>query len=164
MGHAYQKHQEISPCKNARITDLFPPPRNAHIILQDFHVGAIFYEATILVLKSSILLQFLRIFIPRGDRSFTFWMTHIVLWTNAIFYFIIIIMQIFACKPIAKIWDPLITEGKCLNTELLYLVCASFNFALDAAILIWTQKVIWSLQMSTARKLKLGVLFLAGTM
>jgi hypothetical protein len=139
-----------------------PRPTIADRVEKGFHVGAIFYDMTILSLKLAILLQFLRTFIPTGDRSITFWFTHIVLWANTIFYIIIVFIEIFACRPMAKLWDPLITEGKCLNTPLEYLVSASFNFALDAAILIWTQKVIWSLHMSTAKKMKIGVLFLAG--
>jgi hypothetical protein len=119
---------------------------------------------TILTLKLSILLQFLRVFVPRGDRSFTFWMTHVVLWGNTLFYIIIVFLEIFACRPMAKLWDPLITNGKCLNTLLEYLISASFNFALDFIILVWTQKVIWSLQLSGKRKMKLGILFLAGFM
>lgn len=119
---------------------------------------------TMLTLKPAILLQFLRVLIPRGDRSLTFWITHVVLWANTIFYIIVVFIEIFACRPMAKLWDPLITGGECLNAPLKYLIRANFNFALDAAILIWTQKVIWSLHMSTARRLKLGVLFLAGLM
>jgi len=138
--------------------------QSALTFLQDFHVGVIFYDMTILTLKLAILLQFRRIFIPRGERSVTFWITHLVIWTNTISYIIIIFIEIFSCRPIAKLWDPLITTGRCRNTSLEYLICPSFNFTLDAAVLVWTQKVIWSLHMSTARKLKLGVLFLAGLM
>lgn len=162
MGHASKGRPEVPPRKNTKTTSAFLQCANANFMRQDFHIGAIFYDMTILSIKLAIVLQFLRIFIPRGDRSVTFWITHIVLWANTIFYIIIVFIDIFACKPIAKLWDPLITTGKCLNTPIEYLVCASFNFTLDVSILIWTQKVIWSLHMSTARKLKLGVLFLAG--
>ena len=120
------------------------------------------YDATILTLKLAIFLQFLRIFIPTVDRSFTFWTTHILLWVNTIFYTIVIFTEIFACQPMKKIWDPLVLEGKCLNTPMSYLICASFNFALDFVMLVWTQKVIWNLNMSTLKKLQVGVLFLAG--
>lgn len=140
------------------------PLAYTHINPQDFHVGAIFYDVTILALKLSILLQFLRVFVPTGDRSFTFWMTHVILWGNTVFYVIIIFMEIFACQPMAKMWDPFIVDGKCLNTPLQYLICASFNCALDFIILVWTQKVIWGLHMSTWRKVKLGILFFAGLM
>lgn len=138
------------------------PLRDIKQFLLDFHIGAIFYDMTILALKVSIMMQFLRIFVPNRDRSLTFWLTHIVLWTNTIFYIVIVFMEIFACTPIAKRWDPFITDGRCINTSLQYLTSASFNFALDFVMLVWTQKVIWSLHMSTNRKLRVGVVFIAG--
>jgi hypothetical protein len=115
-------------------------------------------------LKLCILIQFLHVFIPRGERSKTFWTTHLLIWVNTVFYIIIVFIEIFACRPIQALWNPLITNGKCLNTPLEYLISASFNCALDTLVLIWTQKVIWGLQMSTKRKLKFAVLFLAGLM
>ena len=164
MGYTSQEYEKIFARKDAKAMHSFLWLTNANIVLQDYHVGAVFYDMTILFLKLAILLQFFRIFFPGDDRSKAFWMTHIVIWMTTIFYIIIVFLEVFACRPIAKLWDPLITTGKCRNTLLDNLIGGSLNFALDAVILIWTQKVIWSLHISTAKKLKLGVLFLAGLM
>jgi hypothetical protein len=115
-----------------------------------------------MMLKICILLQFLRIFVPAGERRKTYWATHILIWLNTLFYTVTVFVEIFACKPMRKQWDPLITTGKCVNTPAAYLTSQSFNLALDLIILIWTQAIIWSLHMSIQQKLKLGVLFTAG--
>ena len=39
---------------------------------------------TIMTLKIAILIQFLRIFIPAGERSKTYWATHALVWMNTI--------------------------------------------------------------------------------
>ncbi|KAF2105569.1 hypothetical protein BDV96DRAFT_509151 [Lophiotrema nucula] len=128
----------------------------------DFHVGAIFYDVTMLALKACILIQFLRIFVPRGERNFTFWATHVLLWSNTIFYTIIVLIEIFGCHPMKKAWDPLVVGGHCVNAPITYLVEQTFNFVLDALILIWTQVIIWRLHMTIKKKMQLGVLFFAG--
>ncbi|KAF2731127.1 hypothetical protein EJ04DRAFT_443648, partial [Polyplosphaeria fusca] len=128
--------------------------------LLDVHVGLIFYDVTMLTLKLAILVQFLRIFIP--ERNFSYWATHALIWCNTIFYLAMLFVQLFACKPIRKQWDPLVTGGSCLDIPLTYLISQSFNFALDALILVWTQAIIWTLHMSITKRIKLGVLFFAG--
>ena len=81
---------------------------------------------------------------------------------TSLVYIITVFIEIFACRPMRKQWDPLITDGKCLNSPLSYMISQSFNLALDVLILIWTQNVIWHLHMPLGRKLKLGILFFAG--
>ncbi|KAF2798541.1 hypothetical protein K505DRAFT_321759 [Melanomma pulvis-pyrius CBS 109.77] len=136
--------------------------RTVSKFLLDFHVGAVFYFMTIMTLKIAILIQFLRIFVPAGERSKTYWATHIMIWINTIFYITTVFIEIFACKPMRKQWDPLVIGGKCVNSPLSYMVSQSFNLVLDVLILLWTQKVIWHLHMPLGRKIKLGALFFAG--
>jgi hypothetical protein len=133
---------------------------NLERFLLDIHVGAIFYDVTILTLKLAILIQFLRIFIP--DRNFLYWATHALIWLNTIFYIVMLFVQLFACRPLEAQWDPLIVSGKCVDIPLTFLISQSFNFVLDILILIWTQVIIWRLHMPVAQKMKLAVLFIAG--
>ncbi|KAF2651817.1 hypothetical protein K491DRAFT_664884 [Lophiostoma macrostomum CBS 122681] len=136
--------------------------RDAERFRLDFHIATIFYEMTTLTLKLSILLQFLRVFVATGDRSLVFWTTQVIIWANTVFYIIMVFISIFACRPMAKLWDSFITEGQCLNTSLLYLIGLNTNLTLDVIIFLWTQRVIWSLNLSLKDKLKIGVLFLGG--
>ncbi|KAF2257987.1 hypothetical protein CC78DRAFT_421731, partial [Lojkania enalia] len=129
-----------------------------------FNVGAIMYDVTILFLKLAILIQFLRVFVVPGQRSKTFWITHMLIWTNSIFYFTCVFLEIFACRPIQKKWDPLIVTGSCLNVKVLDVTAAGVNFVSDLLILIFSQKVIWCLNMARSQKAKVAAIFLVGAL
>ena len=122
------------------------------------------YDATILFLKLAILFQFLRVFVPTGKRSKTFWITHALIWSNTVFYVICIFLEIFSCRPIKKKWSPFILTGSCLDIKVLDVTAAGVNFVSDALILAFSQKVIWSLHMPRPEKLKVSAIFLVGAL
>ncbi|KAF2689045.1 hypothetical protein K458DRAFT_427301 [Lentithecium fluviatile CBS 122367] len=133
-------------------------------LLMNLHIAYIFYDLTILVLKLCIMLQFLRIFVPSNKRGASFWITHTLIWVNSLFYLGSALVETFSCKPMEKRWNPLVTEGKCINVLVVHPLSASLNFVLDAVILLWTQRVIWSLHMTRERRWKIAVPFMAGIM
>jgi hypothetical protein len=110
------------------------------------------------------MLQFLRIFVPANTRGASFWITHALIWINSLFYIGSALVETFSCRPMEKRWNPLITEGTCINTLVVHPLSASFNFLLDAIVLVWTQRVIWSLHMTRERRVKIAVPFMAGVM
>ncbi|PVH93892.1 hypothetical protein DM02DRAFT_540577, partial [Periconia macrospinosa] len=120
----------------------------------------VLYNVIILPLKLSLTLQVLRFFVAPGARNFTYWMSHGLIWLNALFYVTCTFLLIFACKPEAKQYDPTITEGHCLDTAAILISTAVLNTISDALMLILPQRVIWDLTMPMKRKVGLSAAFL----
>jgi len=116
------------------------------------------------LIKSAILVEWLRIFVPRGTRNPLFYILHAVLWGNLLFYAIIIVLQNIACTPHAYMWDRTIPGGSCtrVNTAVTDAVSAIINLVVDVVILVIPQHVIWKLNMSSRKRFGVAVLFVIG--
>ena len=113
--------------------------------------------------KLSILLQYLRIFVPFREGSLPLFIAiHVCIWITVIFYLLEIFILIFQCNPREKIWNPLITTGHCFNSIALYQASGVFNVLSDFAILILPLPTVWNLQMSLRRRLLLMGVFATG--
>lgn len=130
------------------------------LLLQQTRVVGVGYCFAVFTIKLAILLEFLRIFSPGRNHS-TFWIYHILIWLNFLFYVIVSFLIIFPFQPIKKFWNPWI-DGRCLNTIKLNIAIACFNSASDLCLLIVPQKVIWDLQLSFKRRIGVSAIFLAG--
>ncbi|KAI0398144.1 hypothetical protein F5Y17DRAFT_215620 [Xylariaceae sp. FL0594] len=128
-----------------------------------YHLGSEFYAVSILLLKVAIILEWMRIFIPRGTRNNFFWACHALLWTNVVFYITILIVGNASCKPYAKLWDETL-PGPCRDNATLDLATAPVGFVSDLLILILPQRVIWRLYMSTKKKIGIALVFAIGLM
>jgi hypothetical protein len=112
-------------------------------------------------LKSAILLEWIRLFVPGKTRNAFFWTCHAITILNALYYTANIIVENVSCTPKAYWWDKSLT-GHCLNGTVLALTSATVNLAFDITILILPQRVIWTLNMSTSRRLGVSVVFAIG--
>lgn len=119
-----------------------------------------FYCISILSVKLSILLLILRIFLS-VDRDIFFWITHLLIMVNSIFYIISFFVAIFLCSPREKIWNPDM-PGTCLDNKTLYIFSAGFNVASDITMISVPIYLIWTLQMSTKRKIGVSAIFGTG--
>ena len=118
---------------------------------------------TDVVVRLSILLQYLRIFAPtRRNNTLVFWGSHLLIWVNFVFYVIITFLEIFACSPIEKAWNPLIIDGHCYSIFAIYIAAAAVNTVSNFLIFCLPHSVIWNLQMSRGRKVGISALFIAG--
>lgn len=122
------------------------------------------YGFWIFFIKLSILLQYLQIFVPLKTRDTIYWTSHALTWTNLLYYLIGTFLEIFSCTPIAKAWDPFITDGHCIDILAINVAASSINLLSDLAILILPQVSIWSLQMSLRRKVQISAIFLIGSL
>ena len=122
------------------------------------------YGFCIFFVKLSILLQYVQIFVPSKTRNMMYLASHALIWTNLLFYLISTFLEIFACKPIAKAWNPLITTGHCINVLALNVAASSINSVSDLLILILPQVSIWRLQMSLKRKIQISTIFAIGVL
>lgn len=76
------------------------------------HIWSIFFGLTLMCLKTAILMEWLRLFVPR-KRSFLSWALHFLIWANVVFYGSGTIIEIWRCIPREKIWNPLHEGGSC---------------------------------------------------
>ncbi|KAI0970199.1 hypothetical protein F4678DRAFT_132587 [Xylaria arbuscula] len=120
-----------------------------------------FYLATMIFLKSAILLEWTRLFVPGKTRNMLFWTCHVVATLNALYYTANIIIENVSCTPKAYWWDKSLT-GHCLNGTVLALTSATVNLAFDIVIFILPQRIIWTLNMSTSRRLGVSAVFIVG--
>ncbi|KAK8043978.1 hypothetical protein PG993_004002 [Apiospora rasikravindrae] len=126
-------------------------------------LSSIFYTLSAMCLKVAILVNWLRIFVPAGQRNGTWWTLHVLIWAHVIFYSITALTGIFSCQPRQKIWDPWYVGGNCpINVKVQHIFISVFNFVSDTAILAMPQRIIWRLQMSRSQKWGLSLLFLIG--
>ena len=113
------------------------------------------------LLKVSILLQVLRIFVPqRQGNRWIFWTTTGLITANVLFYIIEFFLVVLQCSPRERGWNKRI-PGKCIgSSNIIY--TAGFNVLNDILILIIPLARIWRLQMSTQKKIGLSLIFSTG--
>ncbi|KAI4247214.1 MAG: hypothetical protein L6R40_001557 [Gallowayella cf. fulva] len=116
-------------------------------------VNEIVYSPVISIVKTVILLQYIRIFAPERIVDpllyFASWtlIVLIISWNFACFW-----VSIFICSPIEKFWNTLITDGKCLDFALNILLTCLFNIITDVLILVLPSRAVWRLRIPTKRK------------
>ena len=128
---------------------------------QFLSVGSTIYGIVQSILKTAILLEWTRLFVPTGVRNFFWWTCYTTIFLNVLFYFICTFLEIFACSPRSKQWN-LMLPGKCIDVGTLNIVSASLNFVMDVIIFLLPQRVIWGLHMSNQKKLGVAILFAMG--
>jgi hypothetical protein len=124
-------------------------------------VGSSVYGAVQCLLKTAILLEWTRLFVPTGVRNLFWWTCHVTIALNIVFYIICTFIEIFACSPRKKQWNPTL-PGKCIDVGVLNIVSATLKFTIDMIILVLPQKVIWGLHMSAQKKVGVAILFAMG--
>jgi hypothetical protein len=97
--------------------------------------------------------------VPTGTRNVLFWILHTLIWANAVFYFIGTFIEAFQCPP-RDVGTP-----RCNIDVVTYnLASGIINVISDLTILIAPHWVIWKLNMSSARKIGVSLLFLIGAL
>ncbi|KAI0965029.1 hypothetical protein F4678DRAFT_453932 [Xylaria arbuscula] len=112
--------------------------------------------------KAAILLEWKRIFVPRGTRNWFYWSAWFVISLNSLFYFMAIFFVIFANKPVAKSWDALLPGSSPINRKNFDIAATGVNIFVDVATFLIPQPVIWSLKMNKSRKIGFSVMFSIG--
>lgn len=124
------------------------------------NASQIMYGPLMLFTKLSILLLCLKVFVS-SNKSKSFRLIHLLLWTNFFFYFAATVVEIFECTPRTKLWTPN-TPGKCVNISSLIISTAIINVISDFSILMLLILFAWCLPMGTKQKLGLSAVFLTG--
>ncbi|MCJ1405824.1 hypothetical protein MMC11_009054, partial [Xylographa trunciseda] len=137
------------------------PVKNVFVLLHNLNISEILYPPTLFLVKLSILLQYQRIFVPqRRNNKGMFIGIHVVLGSNALFYFIIFFCPILQCIPREMIWNKLITDGVCnINNNVAVTTTGFFNVISDFAILFLPLSPILKLHLPLNKKLGLAAVF-----
>ncbi|KPI35770.1 uncharacterized protein AB675_11180 [Cyphellophora attinorum] len=107
------------------------PPEDNTMILKMLYISVIVYNAGLILVKFSLLHQYLRFFVERKWRRADYTIMCIVIGGGIS----IIFTGIFTCNPIPRFWDRAGVEGVCINIQALWYFYASFNLLTD--ILCW---------------------------
>ncbi|KAJ2989205.1 hypothetical protein NUW58_g3589 [Xylaria curta] len=131
-------------------------------VLYLLHIDSEFYGVCIILYKTAIILEWIRIFVPRATRGRFFWLCQALLWVNLLFYTSMFVVGNTSCKPYAKLWDHTL-PGTCANyNAFVFVSTAAYNFVSDLLILLLPQRIIWRLQLPTTKKVGLAVVFAIG--
>ena len=120
----------------------------------------ILYCPLMFITKLSILLQYLRIFVPNHTGKL-YYTVQFIIWFNLLFYIASTLAEIFGCIPRKKIWEPT-TPGRCVNTNVVVIATGAINIISDFSILVLPLSSIWGLQMPRRRKIALSAVFATG--
>ncbi|KAL8913226.1 MAG: hypothetical protein Q9171_001940 [Xanthocarpia ochracea] len=116
-------------------------------------VNEILYSPVIAIVKTVILLQYLRIFAPeRIVNPLLYYASWTLIFLICSWNFACFWASIFICSPIEKFWNTLITDGKCIDFALNILLTCLFNIITDISILVLPSRAVWKLRIPTKRK------------
>ncbi|KAH6706333.1 hypothetical protein BKA61DRAFT_558837 [Leptodontidium sp. MPI-SDFR-AT-0119] len=121
--------------------------------------STIIYCLSILFIKLSILLLYLRISPDKKFRAAVYLVIVVVVGYNLGSAFV----NLFSCTPIAKSWDLSITSGSCINRPIFYFANAGLNIGTDFVMLLLPIPMLWNLHMPMRQKAGLIGVFMAGS-
>jgi hypothetical protein len=124
------------------------------------YIAAVTYVLCGSFAKLSLLVFYLRISPEKWFRIAT-WTTIFIIsaYTTGI-----ALALIFACQPIARMWDVTITEGFCLNLPSLYIAIAVSNIASDVVLFFLPLPMVVKLHIPLRQKIGLFFIFGIGSM
>ncbi|MCJ1463094.1 hypothetical protein MMC07_001699 [Pseudocyphellaria aurata] len=130
------------------------------LLLKYMTLGLITYGLTITAVKISILSLYRRVFNTVPLKKVTLVVGFLcVTWLCGDVF-----STIFFCSPISAAWDPeLVFTNHCRDFQAFLLGITISNLLLDVIILCMPLPMIWSLKLSTSKKLEISGIFLLGS-
>ncbi|KNG86538.1 integral membrane protein, partial [Aspergillus nomiae NRRL 13137] len=120
----------------------------------------IIYVPMAYVVKLALLSILLRIFAPDRRKVLVI---HISLLVLLLYYIPALFIKVFFCKPISAFWYGTSNGGTCLDQRKVIIADSAISIASDLWILILPAPLLWSLHMSTIKKLRvIGILSAGG--
>ncbi|KAI0097881.1 hypothetical protein GGR51DRAFT_539490 [Nemania sp. FL0031] len=136
--------------------------KNLSWFYYNLFLGTQMYLASMIFVKSAILLEWARIFGSGSRRGFRL-TCYILATLNAIYYTINISLEVTSCRPRAFYWDKTIPGGRCVyDGPALSLTSALVNLLFDLAILLLPQVTIWRLNMWRRKRIGVSAVFIIG--
>ncbi|RDW70456.1 uncharacterized protein DSM5745_07967 [Aspergillus mulundensis] len=117
------------------------------------------YSTVLPLIKTAILLDWIRIFVPIDrTRSIFWWGCISVITLQSVWGILCILLLNMQCRPHAAIWE-FYLPAKCYNLPKVMLVSASVQVASDIIMCFLPQRIIWNLQMNWQKKAGVSVIF-----
>lgn len=113
--------------------------------------------------KAALLLQLQRTFAPTKSGA-VYIATQALLWVTVAFYSAMFFAVLFECMPQAKIWDPYITTGYCVDRNAEIAATGILNLVSDVCMFVLPLWAIWHLHTAVRNKLGISAIFLMGLM
>ena len=135
--------------------------RQGIVALQMMYAQPLAYSFALVFSKTAILLDWVRLFSPQGIRGTFWWIAHVLITLHTLFYTAAIVASVLHCVPIEATWYVWI-PGKCYNVKALRGASGCFNVVTDVAILVLPLRSIWSLRMSTRKRIGVSAIFSVG--
>ena len=115
------------------------------------------YSPALVCVKFSILLMYLRVF-PLSSRRLRIYTYTIMAFVFA-YSFAGFWIQIFACRPQAKIWDLKIKGGHCVNRNGLSGASSALNIFTDLLMILLPIPMVWSLHLPIGQRISVILMF-----
>ncbi|KAJ0276280.1 hypothetical protein COL940_008352 [Colletotrichum noveboracense] len=136
-------------------------PSNSVTLIQLFYAGQQLYILVQVFAKISILLLFDRLFSSsRWFHNTIRWFILFLVLHGVIYMFLII----FECTPISSIWDLSNPDRTCKDITAIVYSGAAFSIIEDFGILLLPVPELLKLQLSTKKKVGLGLIFSLGSL
>lgn len=119
-----------------------------------FYLSIVFYYACLGTVKTAILLQYLRVFAVKMRKITLVALVLIGLWSTAL-----VLVSVFACRPIRAFWDKSVTNPHCVADLPQWYVNAAGNIATDILIFALPIPVLWRLNLPRSQRLSLIGIF-----
>ncbi|MCJ1254431.1 hypothetical protein MMC24_002246 [Lignoscripta atroalba] len=130
-------------------------PQTLTIFLKDLVAIQILWATSLMSIKISILMFYMRIFKVQSFRvAARITMVLVVLWALSV-----ILCGFLLCKPFAFNWNQTIPGGSCKNQILSYILTGALNIITDVMVLSLPIPMVWKLQTPRANKIVLTGIF-----
>ncbi|MCJ1359567.1 MAG: hypothetical protein MMC33_009569 [Icmadophila ericetorum] len=128
------------------------------------YAGEILYSLLIFITKLSILLLYLRIFVPQKTQKGKIYIAiQITIWLNFLLCLAFFLVEIFGCTPRQKYWKPWL-PGPCVDVYGVIITSSVFNCISDLGMLLIPMFAVFRLRMHLIEKLGLLTVFAMGTL
>ncbi|EXJ87021.1 hypothetical protein A1O3_03978 [Capronia epimyces CBS 606.96] len=127
-------------------------------LLRQLWSSNITYNLAVLLLKDSLLFQYLRFSIDVGYRRACWALGTIITAYGVAALFV----SIFSCQPISYSWNSNVPGGKCIDFLTFWLFNASFNSATDIIVCVLPTPVLRALRLPRKQLGILACIFLLG--
>lgn len=122
------------------------------------------YAPTVILIRLSIILQYLQIFVPNKQPFRLYITAQVLIWVSAVHCILHLFLVVFGFSPRRKAWDPLVEGGSGIDMLALHISGGVQVAASDLAALILPQISVWRLQMTGRKKLQISAIFLVGAL
>ncbi|GAP92557.2 putative 60S ribosomal protein l36 protein [Rosellinia necatrix] len=126
-------------------------------------LATLLYLVIIAPIKCAILLEWVDIFVPKGERNYFTYASWATCFAFVSLSVIIFVLDLVNCTPFESNWDPLVPGRVCkFQIAQFGFASSTTNFVLDLIPIFLAQKVIWGLRLPAHKKWGVSIIFLVG--